>query len=185
MQFSTKIKLKNTVIAIIFAVIAIIIPAYILNKWFEAVFFFICHWIIRNQFKYQYHCPTHAQCRIVTTVIFVVGMAIIIPLRFSLLSIIFLCYIIAYVGQLQKQYNTSVAKLERLTKPKLFDCETCSESELIERCDELRLSKDNKQLAIDFFIHKTKQSVIADQLCINEKSVQIRKKRLKEKLNTK
>lgn len=124
--------------------IEIIIPAYILNKWFEAVFFFICHWIIRNQFKYQYHCPTHAQCRIVTTVIFVVGMAIIIPIRFSLLSIIFLCYTIAYVGQLQKRYNTSVVKLERLTAPKLFDCETCSESELIERCDELRLSKDNK-----------------------------------------
>ena len=75
--------------------------------------------------------------------------------------------------------------MERLTEPKLFDCETCNESELIERCDELHLSKDNKQLAIDFFIHKTKQSVIADQLCINEKSVQIRKKRLKEKLNTK
>jgi hypothetical protein len=121
----------------------------------------------------------------VTTVIFVVGMAIIIPIRFSLLSIIFLCYTIAYVGQLQKRYNTSVVKLERLTAPKLFDCETCSESELMERCNELRLSKDNKQLAIDFFIHKTKQSVIADQLCINEKSVQIRKKRLKEKLNTK
>lgn len=184
MQFSTKIKLKNAIMAVLVSGAAIIIPAYLFDKWVEAIFFFFCHWLIREQFQYQYHCSTHAKCRFVTIIVFVVGMVLIVPIRFSLFSAIYLCYFIGYIGYMKKKLDKTEAKIDRLTAPKPFDCLTCTQTELLKRCEEVHLSEDNTKLAIQFFILKTKQSVIADELCINEKSVQIRKKRLKEKLNT-
>lgn len=184
MQFSTKIKLKNAIMAVLVSGAAIIIPAYLFDKWVEAIFFFFCHWFIREQFQYQYHCSTHAKCRVVTAIVFVVGMVLIVPIKFSLFSTVYLCYFIGYIGYMKKKLDKAEAKIDRLTAPKLFDCLTCTQSELLKRCEEIHLSEDNTKLAVQFFILKTKQSVIADELCINEKSVQIRKKRLKEKLNT-
>lgn len=78
-----------------------------------------------------------------------------------------------------------VALLKELTKPKPFSVDTCTENELIARCKELRLSEENTNLAVEFFIKKTKQSIIANKLCIDEKSVQRKKTRLKAKLNNK
>lgn len=184
MQFSTKIKLKNAIMAVLVSGAAIIIPAYLFDKWVEAIFFFFCHWLIREQFQYQYHCSTHAKCRFVTIIVFVVGTVLIVPIRFSLFSAVYLCYFIGYIGYMKKKLDKTEAKIDRLTASKSFDCLTCTQAELLKRCEEVHLSEDNTKLAVQFFILKTKQSVIADELCINEKSVQIRKKRLKEKLNT-
>lgn len=83
------------------------------------------------------------------------------------------------VGEVQVR----LSDYAELTKPKPFNVETCTEAELLERCRELRLSEQNTELAVDFFIHKTKQSVLADRLCVDEMSVARRKLRLKQKLN--
>ena len=72
--------------------------------------------------------------------------------------------------------------IEKL-KPKPFDVVTCSRDELLARCEEIKLSKFNTDLAVELFINKTKQSVLADKLCIDEKSITMKKQRLKKKLN--
>lgn len=82
---------------------------------------------------------------------------------------------------LRKEYNDII---DMLTYDKSFDVDLCTKDELISRCKELNLSEENTELALKFFIEKTKQSIIADELCIDEKSVQERKRRLKQKLNT-
>jgi hypothetical protein len=82
---------------------------------------------------------------------------------------------------LKKEYKKIINLLEF---DKSFDVDLCTKEELINRCAELNFSKENTDLAIKFFIEKTKQSEIADELCIDEKSVQTRKRRLKQKLNT-
>ncbi len=84
---------------------------------------------------------------------------------------------------IEPKYNQLVAWYKEYTTPKPFNTETCTLDELIARCNELRFSQDNTNLAIEFFIKKTKQSVIADMLCIEEVSVARKKLRLKEKLN--
>lgn len=98
-------------------------------------------------------------------------------------------YLIGWVGFTKKQADTYELKYnrlkEKLEKNNEFNTETCTEQQLIVRCRELHFSEENTKLAIEFFIKKTKQSKIADELCINEKSVQTRKQRLKEKLNKK
>lgn len=82
---------------------------------------------------------------------------------------------------LKKEYKEIITMLETDNS---FDVDLCTKEELINRCAELNFSKENTELAVKFFIEKTKQSEIADELCIDEKSVQERKRRLKQKLNT-
>ena len=184
-----KTKTKNIIMAIVTSTIAIFIPAILLNKILEGVFFFICHALIREQFDDQYHHILHSMCRQITGSVFFFGVSFVLPLGWSLLSAIPINYLIGWVGYTKKQADKFEVKYNRL-KEKLelksdFSTETCTEAELITRCKELRLSESETNLAIDLFIKKTKQSIMADKLCIEEKSVQQHKRRLKIKLNKK
>ena len=189
MRLLTKIKIKNTILAIIVSVVAIFVPSLILNKWVEGVAFFVCHWFIREQFPKQYHATSHAICRLITSVVFFFSVIFCLPLALSLFSAIPICYFISWVGYTKKQADEYEIKYERLKseleKKSEFNTETCTKEQLIERCNELRFSKDKTELAIEFFINKTKQSQLADKLCIDEKSIQQSKRRLKQKLNNK
>lgn len=123
------------------------------------------------------HFNTTAKCITATSLTFLFAIAIVcIPKSISVVWSVIVGAIIPLI--MYAEYL--------LFKPRiLFNTDCCSENELLERCREIRLSEDNTNLAVEFFIRKTKQSVIADRLCINEKSVQQRKQRLKEKLNRK
>ena len=121
-----------------------------------------------------------------------------LPSNFSITFSIVLGLAIAYISYkmgivqrkmndydyIEPRYNQLVKFYLKATEPKPFNTDTCSKDELIERCKELRFSSENTELAVEFFIRKTKQSIIADRLCIEEKSVVMRKQRLKHKLNS-
>lgn len=182
-----KIKFKNKVLAIITSIVAISLPSLIFGKWIEGVVFFFCHWFIREQFPKQYHHIVPAMCRLITSLIFFFGVSFILPLGLSLVSAIPINYFIGWVGFTKKQadyYELKYFRLkEKLEQKREFSTDNCTETELIARCNELRLSEETTKLAIEFFIKKTKQSELADKLCIEEKSVQTSKRRLKQKLN--
>lgn len=78
--------------------------------------------------------------------------------------------------KVEKEYND-------ITQVKEFDATNCTESELLERCRQLHFSEINTNLAIEFFIKQTPHKIIADRLNINEKSVTVKKTRMKDKLN--
>lgn len=189
MRLKTKIKIKNGILAVVVSIIAIFLPAFILNKLVEGVIFFICHWLIREQFPKQYHHIIPATCRLITSVVFFFGVSFMLPFVLSLFSAIPINYFIGWVGFTKKQaddYETKYLRLKReLEKKKTFSTDTCTETELIERCKELRFSEENTNLAIEFFIRKTKQSEIAYKLCVEEHAISTRKLRLKKKLNNK
>lgn len=185
----SKTKLKNTILAIITTIVAIFVPSLIFNKWFEGVFFFVCHWLIREQFPKQYHHIIPATCRLITSVVFFFGSTFILPFALSLFSAIPINYFIGWVGFTKKQADDFEIKYLRLKreieKKSEFNTDTCTKDELVSRCNELHFSKEKTELAIEFFINKTKQSELADKFCIDEKSIQQSKRRLKQKLNNK
>lgn len=187
MRLITKIKVKNAILAVVVSTIAIFVPSLIFDKWVEGVVFFICHWLIREQFPKQYHRSTHAMCRLITSVVFFFGISFILPLALSLFSAVPICYFISWVGFTKKQADYFELKYyrlkEQLESKKEFNVDTCTEEELIERCKELRLSNENILLAIEFFIKKTKQSELANKMCVEEHAISTRKLRLKKKLN--
>lgn len=184
-----KNKIKNTILSVVVSIIAIFIPSFLFNKWIEGVVFFFCHWFIREQFPKQYHHIVPAMCRLITSTVFFFGVSFVLPFALSLVSAIPINYFIGWVGFTKKQadyYELKYFRLkEKLEENKEFNTETCTETELIERCKELRLSEENICLAIEFFIKKTKQIEIADKLCVDEHAISTRKLRLKKKLNNK
>ena len=180
---------KNTILAVIISVIAIFVPASILNKWIESIFFYVCHWMIREQFPKQYHHIIPATCRLITSCVCFFGVSFVLPLAWSLASAIPMCYFISWIGFTKKQVDDYEVAYERLKsqieRKSEFHTDTCTEEELRERCRELRFSEENTRLAVEFFIKKTKQSKIADELCVEEHAVSTRKLRFKQKLNKK
>jgi hypothetical protein len=180
-------KTKNTILAVIVSVIAIFVPALIFGKWIEAVVFFFCHWFIREQFPKQYHHIVPAMCRLITSVVFFFGVSFVLPLSLSLFSAIPINYFIGWVGFTKKQADYYEVKFERLRKQleekSRFSTDNCTLEQLLERCREIGLSEENTNLAIELFIKKTKQSEIAELLCVEEHAVSTRKLRLKKKLN--
>ena len=161
--------------------------AWIFDKPFEAIMFCVSHIVIRQNFEKQYHCKTTGLCLITTLTIAFFGIASILPVAISLLSTIPICWFISWVGYIAQDrvdllLVNKKLKLE-LEKDTQFSTDNCTEETLIARCKELRLSEENTLLAIEFFIKKTKQSEIADKLCVEEHAVSTRKLRLKNKLN--
>ncbi len=184
-----RIKFKNTVLAVIVSVTAISIPSLILGKWLEGFVFFLCHWLIREQFPQQYHHIMHSMCRLITSLIFFFGVVFVFPTQFSMLSAIPICYFISWVGFTKKQADDFEVKYLRLkaklAENKEFNTDTCSLKQLIARCEELHFSENDTNLCVEFFIKKTKNSEIAKSLCVESATVNTYKWRLKQKLNKK
>ena len=133
-------------------------------------------------------------CIIVSSTICLFGTYLSIPIGVSFISCIIVGVAFAIITwhiqdliNLKAKYDKINKELECLKasieKDKSFDVDSCTKDELVSRCKKLNLSNDATELAIELFINKTKQSVIADKLCIEEKSVQQHKRRLRKKLN--
>ena len=181
-----KAKIKNLLLAIIVSVVAIFIPSFLLNKWVEGIFFFICHWLIRYQFPKQYHHVVPSMGRLITSIVFFFGVSFIFPFGLSLLSAIPITYFISWVGFTKKQadyYETKYLRLkEELESKETFCVDDCTEEQLRKRCKELNFTPENTEIAIDLFVKKVKQSEMADKLFVNEKTIQQFKWRMKKKL---
>ena len=133
------------------------------------------------------HCATISACICVSTAICWFGLHLSLPMSISLISNIIVGVIFAIITwkiqeviDMKAEYKTLKDKLEN---DKIFNIETCTREELIARCKELKFSKDNIELAVRLFIDKTKQSVIAEELCVEEHAIAKRKYRMKRELN--
>ena len=169
---------------------AILGGAWLMNKTLLATPLIVAFRLTRVKIEEKYavlHCATISACMCVSTAICWCGLYLSLPMNISLISNIIVGVIFAIITwKIQEiiDEKAEYAKIkEKLETEKVFNTDTCTLDELVARCKELRLNKENTELAIRFFIDKTKQSVIADELAIDEKSVQMRKRRLKHKLN--
>lgn len=162
----------------------------LIGKLTEFICVFLPYFITKGFYAKQWHASSLKQCFMMSLIIFGFLTTIALPKEYSISVAIVLGLSSAYAsyraGVIQfklKDYEYIEPIFNELTAPKPFHTDTCTESELIDRCRALHFSDDNIQLAIDFFIRKTPQRVIADRLSIDEKSVTTRKKRMKIKLN--
>lgn len=169
----------------------------LIGKPVEFLCIFLPYFITKNFYAKQYHAKSLKNCFAYSLLIF--GFAILttlpkeISISFSILLGVLIAFISYKIGDIQfklKDYKYISERYEKLldfykekSTQKHFYVNNCTEAELIERCKCLHFSKENIELSIEFFINKTRHKIIADRLCIDEKSVTTRKKRLKEKLN--
>lgn len=160
----------------------------LLGKLLETAFVIIGYFTTRFVVPKIKHFNTTQKCISITTLTFLFAIALLcIPKELSIVWAIIagaVIPLIMYAESLIFDKPQSPPMKVVCVKPQ-FSTDTCTEEELIERCKELRFSEENTKLAIEFFIKKTKQSIIADELNIDEVSVARRKLRLKHKLNNK
>ena len=169
----------------------------LIGKPIEFLFIFLPYFITKNFYARQFHSHSLKECFTISLVVFSLVMLTTLPRMMSIAFSVLLGLVIAFISYkagviqfklkdyeyIEPRYNQLVDFYKSATEEKPFDVNTCTEEELRERCADIHLSQENTELAVEFFIRKTKQSVIADRLCIDEKSVTTRKKRLKQKLN--
>lgn len=163
---------------------AIILMAFLTGKYIETLALFVSFVSLRYAFSKTYHSNSFWACIAISIIIFVIAILFMPNKNTSLLACIAFGLIIDFLAYKYKDYEDKKAELSELKKPKPFSVDTCTEDELVERCKALRFSEENTNLAIEFFIKKTKQSLLAERLCIDEKYVKLKKHRLKQKLNT-
>lgn len=170
--------------------------AWLIGKPIEFIFIFLPYFLTKGLYARQYHSRSLRECFILSLGIFSLAVIACVPYETSISFSVLLGLVIAFISYkagviqfklkdyeyIEPRYNQLVDFYKTATEQKPFDVNTCTENELRKRCEELRFSYDNTELAVEFFIRKTKQSIIADKLCIDEKSVTTRKKRLKAKL---
>ena len=177
MNWKVKFRLfQLSTYGIVFA--TILLMAIITGKYIETIGLFVSFLYLRYAFAKTWHSKSFWMCIFVGCIIFVFAIAFVPNKGVSLLSCIAFGLCIDYLAFKYKDYED--VRLE-LYKP--FNVETCTREELLTRCRECGLSEENTDLAVEFFITKTKQSEMAEKLFINEKSVQMRKQRLRKKLN--
>lgn len=159
-----KAKNKNLILAVVVSIIAIFIPAFLLNKIFEGIVFFVCHWLIREQFQKQYHHIVPAMCRLITSATFFFGVSFILPFTLSLLSAIPINYFIGWIGFTKKQADDFEVQCERLRE------KYCNEKEnLLVKCRKANLSERDTILAIMYFYEKKTPKEIWLWLCEQNK----------------
>ena len=171
--------------------------AWLIGKPIEFILIFLPYFITKGLYTRQFHSRSLCECFALSLIVFALALMACVPKGASItfaavlgLMIAFISYKVGVVqfklkdyDYIEPKYNELVDFYKEATTRKPFHTDTCTEEELRERCAAIHLSQENTELSVEFFIRKTKQSVIADRLCIDEKSVTTRKKRLKEKLN--
>lgn len=150
-----KSKRKNLILAIVVSIIAIFLPALILNKWIEGIVFYFCHWFIREQYPKQYHHILHAVCRLITGTILFFGVSFVLPFALSLLSAIPINYLIGWVGFTKKQADDFEVECNRLKE------KYCNEKEeLIQKCHKAHLCERDTEIAVMYYYeHKTPKEI--------------------------
>ena len=177
MNWRVKFRLfKVATYGIVFATIAIM--AVITGKFIETIGLFVSFICLRYSFEKTWHSKSFWKCIQISCIVFVIAILFVPNKEISIIACILFGLMIDYIAYKYKDYDDM-----RLIIYKPFNVDTCTEAELLTRCQEIGLSEENTKLAFEFFIKKTKQSVIAETLCIEEHSIATRKARLKKKLN--
>lgn len=169
---------------------AILGGAWLMNKTLLAPPLIVAFRLTRVKIEEKYavlHFATISACMCVSTAICLFGVYLSLPINISLISNVIVGVIFAIITwKIQEVIDVKAEYLklkETLEQQKVFNTDKCTLEELVARCKELKFSEENTQLAIELFIKKTKQSKLADDLCVDEATIRIRKLRLKKKLN--
>ena len=172
--------------------------AWLIGKPIEFLLIFLPYFFTKGLYARQFHSRSLKECFSLSLIVFALALMACVPSAASIMFSVVLGLAIAFISYkigmiqfklkdyeyIEPRYNFLVNFYKDATAPKPFSVDTCTEKELRDKCKSLHLSHENTELAVEFFIRKTKQSIIADKLCIDEKSVTTRKKRLKAKLQT-
>ena len=153
-------KTKNTILLIVVAIIATLIPALIFGKWLEAIIFILAHTLIRPQYPRQYHHIVPAVCRIISACVLFFGVSFILPLELSLLSAVPINYFISWVGKVKADADYYEMACNML-RERVAD----TREVLLINCRKASLSERDTKIALMYYYEKQTPKDIWLWLC--------------------
>lgn len=155
----------------------------LINRPIGLFFLFISFASLRYLYRGEitYHCDHTKPCIALSMLIFFVCSLILVTLN---MGISLLACVPLAIGLTWILHEFGVKKKLSMKKLRTFNVDTCTKEELLERCFELRLSKEKTEFCVKLFIEKTPHNKLADEYCIEPASITISKMRLKKKLNS-
>lgn len=168
-----------------FILIMIFALAFILNKHIEAFFLLAAYALVRYRFPKTFHHTNTYWCVFWSILTFWICILVTLPLRYSILSSVVTALILCYILYKVQDYIDIRNKLKEQHN-KTFDLKTCTQEELLARCKEVNLSPKSTQIAVAYFVEKSKSIYdIANDLGIEYDSARIRLKRIRQRLTNK
>ena len=150
----------NTVI-----LIAVFSFALLLDRLFECVIILLSYFSLRYKFDKTFHCANMWVCVALSILMCWVMIAVTLPVSVSILSSVMVALIDCYALYKIRDYFDMRNTIIEINKPKPFNVDTCTESELLERCKSLNYNSLKTQMAVKFFIDKEKPREVWLWLC--------------------
>lgn len=185
MKATTKIKIRiqtKGLPSYFIVLSSLLIIAWLTDKYAEAVCFALSFVCLRYKFNTTYHCKTIAICIMFSSFLVYLGMLTVLSVNVSLVFSTLVSFAIMYFAYIVADRIEVRRKYKQLTTPRPFNIETATEQEWIDKCNQLGFSQEQKEFVIMAFVKKLKHKDIADILSIDEKSVTMRKYRIKKEL---
>lgn len=190
-------KRLNKVVGEAVLISPLFILSVFLGLWTECALIIGLLFIYKAVYPYQYHSDKNGTCVLISYITVALGilLAYVFNREYFLLILAdnAIAYTSARIGNMQRTakkyeliaepYAELVQFYEAYIAPRPFNTDTATETELLDRCRELHFSEENTELAVEFFVKKTKQSTLADRLCVEEDTIRKRKMRMKKILN--
>lgn len=163
--------------------------SFLVGKPIEFALIFLPYFITKGFYEQQYHAKSLKQCLLLSVGIFALAVTITLPKRYSVCFSLAFGLAIALVSCKVGNAQHIAHEYAVLTAPKPFNIDTCTESELLERCKSLNYNMLKTQMAVKFFIDKEKPRDVWLWLCetqdnpIDWDSVKQTKWRMKKELS--
>lgn len=166
---------------------AVVAVGFINNTIIELIAMLLTFWIGRRILGKCWHSEKLSICTFFTIASFYVLTKITLPFSISLFTCIILSASFTYglyiLGLKQEHTECLINELNELKKPKPFCLDNCTESELLERCRQKKLSKLQTERAIKLFINKQSIEDVAFSESVEIDSIYKAKQRIKNKLS--
>lgn len=150
--------------------------AFFSGKVHEAVVIFAAYTFLRWCFPTTWHHKKTMCCISYSVLVFCICVSLSMKLQYSILSGIVVALVL----------TSGLYKLQTFIDNRVvtqFDADTCTEEDLIKRCNELKFSKRQTRLAIEYFVKKRTHNEMAAMESIDVTSSWKAKHRLRNRLN--
>ena len=140
--------------------------AFLIGKHIESIFVFVAYLFIRYKFPKTYHDENAYVCVAWSIVAFLLSFAVVLPIKYSILSPLTVAFILCFVLYKIADYR------ELKKKATVFNLSSCSESELKSRCRGRNVSERDTRIAVLYFIEKQTPKQIWQYLCDNKEFIE-------------
>jgi len=170
----------------------LLLCAWLFNRWIESIMLCVAHTCVRNAFNKQFHFGSSKTvfCTILTLSLIWFVIPVTLPLGVSLLSSVFIAFIIGFFGfvaQDRVDYMLRVKALEKHNKELLEkishkDIYAMSEDELYEYCRAQGLSDADCKIAYFIVYERLKGKELYDAIGYSERQTKRKRTEILNKI---